>query len=121
MTTTLTTIHNRITRVLADVAPEILTEKLAELVWELQNAEQAVNAALADLERHIVRMRHTLDAGHSLDFDNGILVSKQRHFTECLADRETKVQLIMQMVALLHRMTGTSPAVLRTAVFGSAS
>ena len=32
MTTTLTTIHDRITCVLADVAPNVLTEKLAELV-----------------------------------------------------------------------------------------
>ena len=128
MTTTLTTsdhrittIHDRITSVLADVTPIITTERLAELVWELENAEEAIDNAIGELERHMVRMRQTFTAGHSLDFDNGHLADKQRHLTERLADREIKVQLAMQMIALLHRMTGTNQAVLWSAVFGSAS
>lgn len=121
MTTTLTTIHDRITCVLADVAPAIITEQLAQLVWELDETDRAIASSLADLDDHIKRMRQVLDAGQSLDFNVRLLVSKQQAVAELVADRGTDVQLIMQLVALVHRMTGTNPAVLRAAVFGGAS
>lgn len=121
MTTTLTTIHDRITCVLADVAPAILTEQLAQLVWELDDIDQGIGSALDDIQRQATRLQQAHAAGQSLGFDASILASKQATLSERINAREIKVQLVMQLLALLHKMTGTNPAVLRSAVFGSAS
>lgn len=121
MTTTISTIHNRITCVLADVAPQIITEELAVRVWELEESDLAIASALSEIDRQMKRMHEVHAAGQSLDFDLRILVSKQQALAELIADRNTDLQIITQMLGMLHKMTGTNPAVLRSAVFGSAS
>lgn len=121
MTTTLTTIHDRITCVLIDVAPQAITERLAMLVWELDDLDYSIGNAIANVYRSADRLQAAHEARQSLDFDARQLLGNQRTLSDRIADRETKVQLIMQLVGVLHTMTGTDPAALRSAVFGSAS
>ena len=121
MTTTLTSIHDRIIRYLADVAPAILTEQLAQLVWELEDIDQGIDSALDDIQRQTSRLQQAHARGQSLTFDASVLASKQATLSERINAREAKVQLIMQLIGLLHKMTGTDSAVLRRSVFGSAS
>ena len=118
---TLTSIHDRITCVLVDVAPRAITERLAMLVWELDDLDYSIGNAIANIYRSADRLQVAHEARHSLDFDARQLLGNQRTLSDRIADRETKVQLIMQLVGLLHDMTGTDPVVLRAAVFGSAS
>lgn len=121
MTTTLATIHNRITCVLADVAPQAITERLAMLVWELDDLNFDISNAINDLYRSADRLKAAHEARQSLDFDARNLFRNQRTLSDRIADRETKMQLIMQLMGVLHTMTGTDPVALRSAVFGSAS
>ena len=121
MTATLTTIHDRIICVLVDVAPQAITERLAMLVWELDDLDYSIGNAIANVYRSADRLQAAHEARQSLDFDARQLLGNQRTLSDRIADRETKVQLIMQLVGVLHTMTGTDPVALRSAVFGSAS
>jgi hypothetical protein len=121
MTTTLTSIHDRILDVLVEPVPTAITERLAMLVWELDDLDRSIGNAIATVYRSADRLQAVHEAKQSLDFDVRQLAGNQRNLSDLCASRDTKAQLIMQLLALVHTMTGTDRVELREAVFGSAS
>jgi hypothetical protein len=121
MTTTLTSIHDRILDVLVEPVPTAITERLAMLVWELDDLDRSIGNAISSIHLTVDRIQAAHEAKQTLDFEARQLAGNQRNLSDLCASRDTKVQLIMQLLALVHTMTGTDRVELREAVFGSAS
>jgi hypothetical protein len=121
MTTTLTSIHDRILDVLVEPVPTAITERLAMLVWELDDLDRSIGNAISSIHLTVDRIQAAHEAKQTLDFEARQLAGNQRHLCDRIADRDTKVQLIMQLLALIYTLTGTDSTVLRSTVFGSKS